>query len=460
MGGAQALGPGQRVAAHAFQPAEEQKLRHRQPQHKGHPHDVEQPPRADTAHGVGRQKDHGPHQHKGDGRARPGAAERAVRQGPALRQAAQRQRQQRQQAQQRHVQPADPLQRRQHKTFGHRLGKAGLRQAAGAHLGAGRRDVDEQPRRRGGQRRAGPEIAPPRAQRRGQRQHQQVHDGDDLVPAADDKPQQRTARSQRSAPPARRLRQRQHKGQRGVEHRQRKVRLVVHGAVEPVQPFDRGGHALHKGVQQQHRQRRRQILLLRRQGAHRQARRAVQARQQRRQHAQQRQAVPLVAKNGRLQRQHKAGDIQPLPVVEIIDVGVPRGGQQARQVQPVLLHDGMGAGGVDIIIGRRARVKRQDHHRQQQNRRQQKEPAQPALLRRGVLPEPGVGALFFHTVTGCPGSSAGNRPTVFPTRASRARHRCPRYRRWGGCPCSPKSLAAPWWRRADPPPTRPGRSTG
>ena len=101
----------QREAAHTLKPAEQKKLCSSQPQHKGHPDDIQKPSRADAAHCVGRQEDHAPHQHKGDCRAKNRVAEHTVRQSGTAGKVEQRQGQQRQQAEQRYIQPANPLHR-------------------------------------------------------------------------------------------------------------------------------------------------------------------------------------------------------------------------------------------------------------------------------------------------------------------------------------------------------------
>ena len=54
------------------------------------------------------------------------------------------------------------------------------------------------------------------------------------------------------------------KGKARVQHRKREIRQVVHRAVEPVQPLDRGGHSLDKSKGQQQRQRPGQPFLRRR----------------------------------------------------------------------------------------------------------------------------------------------------------------------------------------------------
>ena len=249
------------------------------------------------------------------------------------------------------------------------------------------------------------------------------------------------------------------KRQPGVQHGQREVRQVVHGAVEPVQTLHGGGHALDKGEGQQQRQRPGQAPLRRVQTQHHAPCQPIQTEKQRQQHAEQCDAVPFVTEDGGLKRQRKAGNVEPLPVLIVVDVGVPRGPQQTRQVKTVLLYHGMGAGGVDEIICRGARKDRQHQHGQQQHTRQQRKAAQPTLLRRCIVPK--IHRIVFLTVFVMrrPGSSAGSRPIASPTSTSRGRRPGPRCPRWDGCPCSREWPAAPSWRPAGQPPTHPGRST-
>ena len=206
--------------------------------------------------------------------------------------------------------------------------------------------------------------------------------------AADDQAAHYAAPCQRHAAAPRTFpRVRQRKSQAGVQNSQREIGLVIHCPVEPVQPLHRGRHSLHEGEQQQDCQRQRQILLRRFQPLHDQPRTGVQAQEERQQHANKRQAIPLVAENTGLQRQHKAGDIQPLPVVEIVNGGLPRGLQQTHQVESILLHHRMGARRIDIVVRRRPRIERQYDRRQQKDQHHRQKTAPPALLHPCIMPK-------------------------------------------------------------------------
>ena len=255
----------QREAAHTLKPAEQKKLCRSQPQHKGHPDDIQKPSRADAAHCVGRQEDHAPHQHKGDRRAKNRVAEHTVRQSGTAGKVEQRQGQQRQQAEQRYIQPADPLHRGKDKAFDHSLGEACTGKACCAHPRAGGQHIEQQPkdcRCKGGQL---PEVTPPCVEHCRKQQQKKIQKPCYLMAAADDQTAQTACGCVQHPAPQRKLRGKaERKGKARVQHRKREIRQVVHRAVEPVQPLDRGGHSLDKSEGQQQRQRPRQPLLRRR----------------------------------------------------------------------------------------------------------------------------------------------------------------------------------------------------
>ena len=252
-------------AAHTLKPAEQKKLCSSQPQHKGHPDDIQKPSRADAAHCVGRQENHAPHQHKGDRRAKNRVAEHTVRQSGTAGKVEQRQGQQRQQAKQRYIQPANPLHRSQDKAFDDSLGEACTGKACCAHPRAGGQHIEQQPkhcRRKGGQL---PEVAPPCAEHCRKQQQKKIQKPGHLMAAADDQTAQAACGCVQHPAPQRKLRSKaERKGKARVQHRKREIRQVVHRAVEPVQPLDRGGHSLNKSKGQQQRQRPGQPFLRRR----------------------------------------------------------------------------------------------------------------------------------------------------------------------------------------------------
>ena len=388
-------------------------------------------------------------------------AEHPVRKHGAADQMQKRQYKQCQQTEQRHIQPANPLHGGEDKALDDSLRKARTGKACSTHLRAGGQHIQKQPRHGRGQRGGLPEItAAHSAERRGQQQDQHVQQPGHLMPAADDKTAHTTrCRIEKFAAGRQLIGKAERKRQPGVQHGQRKVWQVVHGTVEPVQSLHGGGHTLDKGEGQQQRQCPGQTPLRRVQTQGHAPCQPIQAEKQRQQHADQRDTIISVAEDGGLKRQRKAGNVESLPVLIVVDVGVPRGPQQTRQVKAVLLHHGMGAGCVDEVICRGARKDRQHQHGQQQHARQQRKAAQPALLRRCIVPK--IHRIVFLTVFVMrrPGSSAGSRPTASPTSTSRGRHPGPRCPRWDGCPCSREWPAAPSWRPAGQLPTRPGRST-
>ena len=228
----------------------------------------------------------------------------------------------------------------------------------------------------------------PCAQHNGQQQNQHIQKPGHLVPTADDKANHDPGGAVQSALLTGQLRRKaQPERQPGIEHGQREIRQVVHCAVEPVQPFHRGGHALDKAKADQQRQRPGQQFLRLVQTAHHTAAGPVQAEKQWYKNAKQRDPIPGVAENGGLPGQQKAGNIQPLPILKVIDIGVPGGFQQVRQVKAILLHHRVGAGRVNVIVCRGPRKHGQHKNRDQQQPNEQGQPKQPAFLHRRIMPK-------------------------------------------------------------------------